>query len=128
MRKPSPLFRALFAFTVSAAFINGAPASASDAPRLTAAPPEGFEDLVSERDVLLDAYFGGRKLGEIEATIKPGFVTFKDPRAVAGLIPDVALVPELTARLTGALPTNVSLACGPTPTRVAGCLNRPEPA
>ena len=119
MRKPSAQLHALFAFTVSAAFINGAPASASDGAKLTAAPPEGFEDLTSERAVLLDAYFGGLKLGEIQATIKPGFVTFKDPRSVAGLIPDVALVPELATNLTGALPTNVSLACGPT--RHKGC-------
>ena len=42
MRKPSAQLHALFAFTVSAAFINGAPASASDGAKLTAAPPEGF--------------------------------------------------------------------------------------
>ena len=119
MRTPSLLLRALFAFTVSAAFINGAPARASGVSGLTASAPEGFEDLTLERDVVLDAYFGGRKLGEVRAAVRPGMVTFKDPQSLARLIPDVALLPQLAAGLSGPLPANVSLACGPT--RHEGC-------
>lgn len=126
MGKPSAMLRALLAFTVSAAFMNGAPASASDASKLTAAPPEGFEDLTSERDVVLDAYFGGRKLGEIRASIRPGFVTFQDPLAMARLIPDVASLPALVASLTGPLPANVALACGPTRHEGCGMLQPPR--
>lgn len=119
MRRPSPLFRALLAFTVSAAFINAVPARASGLGSFAASVPEGFEELTLERDVMLDAYFGGRKLGEVRAAIRPGFVTFSDPQSLARLIPDVALLPQLVAGLSGPMPTNVSLACGPT--RHEGC-------
>jgi hypothetical protein len=119
MRFPSPALRALLAFTVSAAFINQAPARASGLNSLTASAPAGFEDLTSERDVVLDAYFGGRKLGEFRAVVSPGFVTFKDPQSLAQLIPDVALLPQLVAGLSGPLPANVSLACGAA--RQEGC-------
>ena len=119
MRTPSPFLRALFAITVSGAFINGTPARASDVGSLTASAPAGFEELTSERDVVLDAYFGGRKLGEVRAAIRPGIVTFKDPQSLARLIPDVALLPQLVAGLSGPMPANVSLACGPV--RHEGC-------
>lgn len=114
MRKSSSLLRMFLAFTVSAAFINDVPARASSLGSLTASAPEGFEDLTSERDVVLDAHFGGRKLGEVRATIRPGFVTFKDPQSLARLIPNVALPVQLVAGLSGPMPANVSLACGPT--------------
>lgn len=119
MRTSLSFLRALFAFTVSAAFINSGPALGSDAGSLTVSDPEGFEELTSERDVLLDVYFGGQKLGEVRAAIRPGFVTFKDPQSLARLIPDVALLPQLVAGLSGPMPANVSLACGPT--RNEGC-------
>ncbi|MDP9424254.1 MAG: CS1-pili formation C-terminal domain-containing protein [Pseudomonadota bacterium] len=62
--------------------------------------------------MLLDVYFGGRKLGEIRATASPGSLTFDNPEAVAALIPNVARPEELAASLTGTLPSNVSMACG----------------
>ncbi|HUE78818.1 MAG TPA: CS1-pili formation C-terminal domain-containing protein [Sphingomicrobium sp.] len=110
---PSSFWRAFLAFTVSAAFING-PARASGLAGLSSSEPAGFEDLMSEREVVLDAYFGGRKLGEVRATIRPGFITFKDPQSLARLIPDVAPSPQLVSGLSGPMPANVSLACGPT--------------
>lgn len=102
----------LFGFTVSAAFIVGQPAKASGSGSFAASAPEGFEALTAERQVMLDAYFGGRKIGEVRASISPGFLTFADPAAVARLIPDALRVDELTSRLTGSLPANVALACG----------------
>ena len=119
MDKLLSFLRVLFAFTVSAAFINCHPARASDLASFTASAPEGFEELTSERDVVLDAYFGGRKVGEVRAAISPGFVTFTDPQLLARLIPDVALLPQLVAGLSGPMPANVSLACGPS--RHEGC-------
>lgn len=117
MRKPSPFLCALFAFTVSAAFIN--PARAAERERLTSSAPSGFENLTSEREAILDAWFGGRKVGEIRAMVRPGFVTFHDAKSIALLIPDVALLPQLVAALTGPMQANVSLACSPSPD--AGC-------
>lgn len=119
MRRPSSLLRVLVAFTVSAAFINAVAARASDLGSFAASAPEGFEELTIEREVMLDAYFGGKKLGEVRAAIRPGFVTFNDPNALADLIPGVALLPLVKASLTGPMPANASLACGPT--RHEGC-------
>lgn len=112
----------LLAFTVSAAFIIAPPARASGGGSFTASAPEGFEILASERQVMLDAYSGGRKLGEVRATIAPGVLRFDDPASVAGLIPDVARNGELTAALTGPLPANVSLSCGSVRREACGVL------
>lgn len=119
MPSPSPLLRAIFAFTVSAAFINFQPAPAAAGSSLIVSAPVGFDDLTAERHVLLDVYYGGKKLGEVRAAIKPGFVTFQDPRSLAELIPEVASMPQLVAGLSGPMPANVSLACGPA--RHDGC-------
>jgi Mat/Ecp fimbriae outer membrane usher protein len=128
MRFPfPPTCCAPLAFTVSAAFIIGSPAHAAGASSTAtttsssfrSAAPEGFETLAAERDVVLDAYYGGRKLGEVQAKISPGLVRFHDPAALAGLVPDVAQRAQLGAFLTGPLPSNVSLACGPS--RPEGC-------
>lgn len=108
----SPIHCLLVGFTVSAAFINAAPAAASGNGKFSASAPEGFEALASEREVVLDAYVGGGKLGEVRATIAPGTLRFEDPAAVAGLIPDVARRDELVMALSGSLPANASLACG----------------
>lgn len=113
---------ALLGFTVSAAFIICGAAHASSRTSLTASAPEGFEALAAERDIVLDAYAGGRKLGEVRARISPGSVRFDDPEAVAGLIPDLARKPELTALLSGPLAANAALACGRTRTEGCGML------
>jgi hypothetical protein len=102
----------LLAFTVSASFIFAGEAIASGRAGFTASAPEGFETLAAERHLVLDAYFGGKKLGEVRAIVRPGLLTFDDPAAVAGLIPDVARPEELASSLTGTLASNVALACG----------------
>lgn len=112
MRRSPPLLRALLAFTVSATFIIAVPARASGLGSFAVSAPEGFEELTSEREVVLDAYFGGRKLGEVRAAIRPGSITFNDPQSLARLIPDVELLPQVVAGLSGPMPANVSLACG----------------
>lgn len=119
MRTRSTIQYALFAFTVSTAFINDGPAKASDAGKFIASAPPGFEDLTSEREAVLDVYFGGRKLGEIRAAIRPGFVTFTDPQSLARLVPDVTLLGQLVSALSGPVPANEALACGLT--RREGC-------
>ncbi len=113
MGRPPRLVCVLLAFIVSVAFMNDSAARAAERGRLTATPPSGFEDLTSEREVVLDAWFGGRKLGEVRAAVKPGFVTFSDPESLARLIPDVAIVSQLAAALKGPIPANVSRACRP---------------
>jgi len=107
-----PPFCALLAFTVSAAFIYSGDAHAASRSGLVAAAPEGFEALGGEREVVLDAYYGGRKVGQVRATISPGLVRLNDPGAVAGLVPDVARVADLAAFLSGSMSANSARACG----------------
>lgn len=124
MRVPSSCrSRILLGITVSAAFMFAPPAAAaSGRTAFAASAPEGFETLASERQVLLDVYFGGRKVGEVGATVSPGVLKFDDPAAVARLIPGVARPQELAASLTGTLPANVALACGATRREHCGTL------
>jgi hypothetical protein len=98
------------------AFMVGTPAFASGAGLRTTAPP-GFEDLASDRELLLDVYYGGRKVGQARATIRPGQLVFADPGEVAGLVPNVASLPELSRALGGPLKANSDRTCG---------LSRPE--
>ncbi len=113
------LAHALLGITVSAAFMIGAPAHASEGSRLTMAAPPGFDDLAAERQLLLDVWFGGRKLGEARVRVAPGLLTFEDPAAVAALVPEVARPLELRQALEGPLETNVSRLCGAS--REEGC-------
>lgn len=127
MRILSPFLRALFLFMVSATFINGLPARASDSGSLSVSAPAGFEDLMAERDVVLDVYFGGAKVGEVRARLRPGFVTFTDPRYLAQLIPDTSAPEQLASALAGPIPANVGLVCAIN--REPGCgLLQPEQA
>ena len=119
MDRRRPRAYALIGITVSAAFMIGAPAYASEVSRLTMAAPPGFEDLAAERQLLLDVWFGGRKLGEARVRVAPGLLTFEDPAAVAALVPEVARPLELRRALEGALETNVSRLCGAS--REKGC-------
>jgi len=121
MRLPSmQTLCAIFAITVSAAFINGSEAhAAAGSSNFSTSAPEGFEALAAEREVVLDAYYGGRKLGEVGAKISPGLIRFNDPDAVAALIPDVAQKEKLVRFLSGSLAANAAKACGPA--RAAGC-------
>ena len=110
--------RLLRAITVSAAFMIGSAAIASGS-GLTAAAPQGFEDLTAERELVLDAYFGGRKIGEVRATVSPGTLAFAHPELVAAMVPDVADPAALASALSGPLPSHVALACGPE--KLEGC-------
>jgi hypothetical protein len=113
---------ALLAITVSAAFINSPAAHAAEKSGFEVSAPEGFEALTAERDVVLDAYYGGRKLGEVRARISPGLVRLDDPQAVVGLIPDAANKAGLATSLGGPLPANSALACGRSGTQGCGLL------
>jgi hypothetical protein len=106
---------------VSGAFMLAAPANAADA-EFRAAAPEGFEDLQSERQVLLDVYFGGQKLGASLATIRPGALKFEDPAAVARLLPNLASLPLVAEALSQELPSNSGLVCSSTVQRDCGRL------
>ena len=115
---------ARLAITVSTAFIFGSAAQASSGSRLTASAPEGFEMLAAERDLVLDAYYGSRKLGEVEVKLSPGSIRFIDPEVIAGLIPDLSRKSAFVTLLKERVASNAALACGRT--RTEGCGLLPE--
>ena len=78
---------------------------------LSSSIPANFDDLSGPRDVVVDVYFGGRPLGEARAVIRPGFLRFNDPHAVASLLAahgDAATIGRL---LESEMPSNSGRAC-----------------
>jgi len=97
------------------------PASAAEF-SLTSGIPANFDDLAGPRDVVVDVYFGGRPLGEARAVIRPGFLRFNDPQAVAALLAahgDAALIGRA---LESELPSNTDRACTRIETTACGHL------
>lgn len=89
--------------------------------------PRGFEALQSERQVLVDVYFDGAKIGETLAIVTPGFLSFADPDAVLKLVSSAEGNPELVSALRGQLAANSALVCSAMVTRGCGSLS-PETA
>jgi hypothetical protein len=73
--------------------------------------PAGFDELARPREILIDIYFGGRKVGEAVAVSSPGTVRFNEPGKLLALLPDVSPSPELIAALSGDLPSHPELVC-----------------
>jgi hypothetical protein len=73
--------------------------------------PQGFDDLAQPRELLVDVYFGGSKVGSAVAVARPGFLQFRNPAAVASLVPNIASIADLAAALSGDLPTHSDLVC-----------------
>ena len=101
---------ALSLITVSGLFTVTAPAAAIEATFAVAAPA-GFESLEGDRRVVVDAFYGGAKVGQVTGTITPGALRFDDPAAVARLLPDLVSVEAVAAALGKPLQTNASLVC-----------------
>jgi hypothetical protein len=73
--------------------------------------PPGFAELAGEREVLVDVYFGGRKVGEALAVAAPGHLRFRDGGAVAAMVPDIVAPAEVASALREALPTHSDRIC-----------------
>lgn len=78
------------------------------------APPSGFDDLAQPREILVDVYFGSRKVGSAIAVSRPGFIQFRDPQRVASLIPNLASTADLSDALAGDLQSHADRVCGQT--------------
>ncbi|HET9810462.1 MAG TPA: CS1-pili formation C-terminal domain-containing protein [Sphingomicrobium sp.] len=87
--------------------------------------PDGFADLARERDLLVDVYFGGRKIGEARIMARSGYVRFKEPGRILALVPNIDIAPELSAAVAGNLKSNARLVCSDGTTKGCGLL---EPA
>lgn len=82
-------------------------------------PPEGFEDLFSPEDTLVDVYFGGVRRGSALVTLTPENIEFESPEELIVLLPGLTDPGRVTAALSGALPTNSKASCYPV--RHDGC-------
>lgn len=85
--------------------------------------PPGFAELTRDRDMLVDVFFGGRKVGEARVTARPGYLKFKDSAQVVALIPNVKPSPEISNALAAELPTNTALVCADGADRKCGQLS-----
>jgi hypothetical protein len=93
----------------------------------TAGIPAGFAELSRQRDVVVDLFFGGRKVGEARALVRPGYLKFKQPEKVLELLPNVEMSAELSAAMARELPSNAALICPQGASRDCGTLS-PETA
>jgi hypothetical protein len=82
--------------------------------------PQGFDELARDRDLLVDVYYGGRKVGETRVVAKPGFVRFKDPEQARDLVPNIETSAELSTAFSSELPTNAALLCAEGQTQGCG--------
>jgi hypothetical protein len=73
--------------------------------------PTGFSELAGSRQVLVDVYYGGRKVGEALAAASPGTLRFRAPRDIVSAIPGIIPGPELDAALSADLPANSQAVC-----------------
>jgi hypothetical protein len=125
MRRALPAKAALIALAIGGA-ATSPPAFAAGSGTITlAGAPAGFADLEQPREMLVDLYFGNRRIGEAWIVARPGTVKFRDPSSVLKLIPNVKPSPEVIARLAGELEDNASRACPTAGTQQCGKL---EPA
>lgn len=107
--------------------LAGAPVPSSAATAISIGAPAGFDELERPREILVDVYYGDRKIGEAMAVASPGRLRFVDPGRLLALVPNLIPSPELGAALSGELPTNAGLACSPGNSQNCGRLS-PETA
>lgn len=73
--------------------------------------PSGFSELTRDHEMLVDVYFGGRKIGEAMVIARPGFLRFKDASTLLAKVPNLDVSAELSAAFQEDLPTNAGLVC-----------------
>jgi hypothetical protein len=125
MRRALGASAALAALAIAAFTLVAAPASAGTGAIVTTGAPAEFADLERPREMLVDLYFGKRKIGEAWIVARPGAVRFRDPAAVLGLVPDLKASPELASAFAAELPDNAGRACSATNAHDCGRLDPP---
>lgn len=89
--------------------------------------PAGFSELARSHEVLVDVYFGGRKVGETRVIARPGYVKFQDPAAVLALIPNLDTSMTAALPMEAEFPSNAALVCRDEMSRNCGIIS-PESA
>jgi hypothetical protein len=106
---------------------TGATDSSNGSEFLLASTPPGFDDLAQPREILVDVYFGGKRVGDAIATARPGFIQFRDPQKVASLIPHLSSPTDLGNALAGDLQSHADLVCGQMKSHDCGSLETGSP-
>lgn len=104
------MLRASKAIAAIALALLACPAAAAEF-SLTPGVPANFDELSEPRDVVVDIYFGDRPLGEARAMIRPGYLRFSDPQAVATLLAAHGDAARIGRALATEIPTNSGRAC-----------------
>ena len=89
-------------------------AGASNAPlQITAkrAVPIGFESLTAPQSSAVDIYYSGRYITTARASFTNTKITFREPKKLIALIPDIENTEELLQALSGEIDTNSADAC-----------------
>ena len=76
--------------------------------------PPGFGELEQPRELLVDVYLGKRRIGEAWIVARPGFIRFRDPQAVMGMIPELVPSAPLAAHLSSELADHSARVCAET--------------
>ena len=101
-----------FFWLLTLTMIAPAHAATAESVRLEATgTPDGFSELAGERVSLVDLYYGGRRIGDAVAQVRPGKLRFRNPDEVAAKLPSIGEAPELKTILAGELVTNADAVC-----------------
>jgi Mat/Ecp fimbriae outer membrane usher protein len=84
---------------------------AKPSPQISVGMPSEFADLAQRQQVVVDLFFGDRRIGQFEVEATPSSVRFLQPAAVVAAIPDVANAPALSAALSHDLDPNSRYLC-----------------
>ena len=109
-RRPS--FRLVRQIMVSASVIIGAPTLAASSSTFTSSPPPAFVELDAQRQLLIDLFLDGQKVGQTAVTILDGQVRFDEPVEVVSRIPNLVDRARIHEWLSQSLDGNFDRACG----------------
>lgn len=73
--------------------------------------PAGFAELARDHELVVDVYFGRRRIGETTVIASPSRLRFKEPDDILRLVPNVVSSSELMQATSRELPTNANLIC-----------------
>lgn len=107
---------------VSAAFIPAASSRAAETLNLRTSAPTSFQDLDSDRQLVVDVFVRGESIGQANIRVSGGKVVFDNPMEVAGKIPNLRAGNNVADWLRGAFATNAGRACGQSPRPECGYL------
>jgi hypothetical protein len=110
-----------------AGFLALAPAAqaANRVATIEMATPPGFDDLARPRELLVDVYFAGQKIGEAIVVSSLGALQFRNPSKLIALVPGLISSPRLLEMLQKPLPSHAELVCSSSFDRGCGSL-RPD--